>query len=364
MRGFRVAALVCAALSISSCSQADAGCRWWLLECIGKKSTEDVVRAAQTIGDSAVKSSDIAFSAINYWPWLISKYHTGTAEEKANARTIIKQVFGSDSLEGAQPFEISFSFEGVDSDKQKLDFILLRDYAAPNVDGKILVGNTIDFQAHAVTGKSWPVKESYASYAGDVGTIRDRVRRNLDAARMASESPFRFAAAKWPTQPDMNAPPPQLPLCYSLLPGARGKVASSNLPEVDCSTLQDWQRAYDAQEKLVDAIMAVVDSKVDKLGSRPTVKFSYEGYKYLTMVFPEDQLRQNPQMKVSFSIHVKGKPEQPIPVMSSGPWSRTQGEILKGGSLHPTRLSNTMYRAFIIDLGVAGPPHPSATRGN
>ena len=356
MRVLRSLAFLCAALSASTASLAD-DCRWWLFECAGKKSAQEIAEAGRALGDSAVKSSDIAFSAINYWPWLISKYHTGTPDEKANAQKIIKGVFGADSMEGIQPFEITFSFEGIDSDKQKLDFILFRDYAYPNVAGKILVGNTIDFQSHAVTGKSWPVKESYASYVGDTAVIRERVRKSLEASRKAANSTYKFAGVPQVSFSGGGMSPTVSVsyFCSSLEPGAKSPP-TPNAQEVDCSSRPEWIDAFASQERMVDAIMAVTDPKLDKLGSRPTIRFAYEGYKYLTLVFPEDQLRGNSQMKVSFSIHVKGKPDQPIPVMSSGPWSRSQSEIINGGSLHDTRLSSTKYRAFMVDLGVAGPP--------
>jgi hypothetical protein len=365
MRVVHSLALLCALVSFSQSSFAD-NCKFWQFNCVGEESAKQMKAAIDKLGENAVKSADVAFSAINYWPWLISKYHTGTPEEKANAQKIVKEVFGADSLEGVQPFEITFNFEGIDSDKQKLSFILLRDYVDPDVVGKVYAGNTIDFVPHLVTGKSWPVKESYASYVGDTAVVREKVRLALEGARAGSTTVFRFGgiAVRDHSKPLANvAAIPMKATCVSLDKNARGHDANG-MGDVTCDTHPAWKDAHASEAKLVDAIMTVTDPKLDKLGSRPSLKFAYEGYKFLTLVFPEDELKANPQMKLGFTIHPKGKPDQPLPIMTTGPWERTQAQLLYGGQALESKGAKGRYIAYVVNLGVTGPPAPVAKPRN
>lgn len=328
--------LGCLVLVLSASTTSAEECSWYEILCAAAQKAGE--KAAVEIRAGMIDSTDIAFSAINYWPWLIQKYHTGTPEEKARAKELVAKVFGASSIENAQPFEVTFSFEGIDTTRNKLDLIVLRDYAKPDLKTKIKAGNTVDFNPFQVIGTPPGTKENYEQYLLDVESVRAKVRADLNAA---------LPAIQWSGVVLRGEGEDPQTVCKGLSePALYGR-------RQPCSDFVEWRAAAQAFPRLIDALMADVDRKVDKLAHRPKVTIPYEGYNFLTVVIDQEQLKAQPDLKLSYHIHVKGKPDSPIPLFTQ-PWTISAKTLLEYPVYASSRREHTgKYYGYTMDLGLS-----------
>jgi hypothetical protein len=301
--------------------------------------------AAIAAGRSVENAADTAFSAVNYWPWLIQKYHTGTEAEKKQARELISKVFGVDAIADAQPFQVTFYVEGVDTTQSPLDLIVLRDYTTPNLATKIGNGNTSDFNAMPIVGSAPPAQESYETYIADVSAIRARLFNTFNAV---DSSPLNWGG--FLVGCSMNSPGQAV--CQSLEDGQTYSVC--HVRPVACDSNVEWAKARRSLDSMVDAIMFTVDPKVEKRANRPSVSIAYEGYNYLTLVFPEEQLRLQPKLSISFNVHLKGKPDDSIPIFEGNRWEISQASLIASNNVYESsrREHSGRYIAYLVDLGL------------
>lgn len=312
---------------------------------------------AREIAQGVTNAADIAYSAVNFWPWLIQKYHTGTADEKKRARELVSKVFGADTLEDAKPFEISLQFEGVDTAKSKLDFVLLRDYVKPDLKAKVLNANTADFNILPLVGSSPQSKDVYQEYLADVASVRARVADAVSKFVVSPGSTFRGVPIRTIRTTDKFG-------CTDI--SDNGGLATITHPRTHdaltsgpgytqtCRDIAAWQEANRAAKQLSEAIMLTVDPKVDKRANRLLTTFAYEGYKFLTLVFPKEQLESQPNLKVSLRIHMKDNPGKPIPIFATSPWTVSQRTIAVPNAVFDSgrREHSGKYYAYMIDLGL------------
>ena len=330
-------------------SNAHADCSWYDLPCAAREAGRE---AAKEFSDGMVQSTDIVYSAINFWPWLIQKYHTGTEAEQKEARELVKKVFGVDSIEAAKPFEITFQFEGIDTSENELDFILLRDYAKPDLRQKIARGNTADFNSVSIIGVSPPHQDEYEEYLADVKSVESRVAQAV--SDVIGSGMVGYSGV------NVNYSNRALPrwACTNFVSGGEDTYMApaglGSASQFTCGQHPDWQKANKAYLRLVSAIMLTIDPKIDKRANRPTASFAYEGYQYLTIVIPEAQLRAQPNLKIHFSIHVKDNIQKPIPLFEGNVWDIEQKSIAQQDRIFSStrKEHDGRYYAYTIDLGV------------
>lgn len=352
------AALAAATVLLSTAAIADDCPRMLAFVCAAAEKAGE--RAAQKVADGMVGSADKLYASINFWPWLIQKYHTGTDEEKKQARELVKKVFGVDTIEGVKPFEVTLSFEGVSATKETpLDVILLRDYAKPDLKEKILIANTPDFGIRSLAGVVPPAKDDYEQYLADVASVRERVAKAALAVVSGGHAGYSGITYQVP-QGGISSSSKTVTVCTDITDA--GGEATYTPPAVfgsasptKCKNSVAWKGANKAVRDLTEAIMLTVDPKIDKRASRLKSTYAYEGYKYLTLVFPKEQLEKQPNLKVIVNIHVKDKPDTSIPVFAGSVWSATQATII---NQNPTAFDSKRkehqgkYYAYTMNLGV------------
>jgi hypothetical protein len=270
--------LAVAALAVFSITQAD-DCPWYTLGfCDAGKSVED---AATTVKEGMVESTTIAQSTINPFVQLIYWLHSGTDEQKKQARQILEGAFGMKVNPGDVPsFSVTFGFRNLDVTKAPLNVALIRtNNRLDDTQLAALVeqGEYQDLNFVPVVGKSPAIPDDFVAYQNDVSEVRKAVEANL--------APYTYNRFD-PTCRQTN-------LCS----------------ECSCS---EWSNKP-ITDAISNAIMAVVDRKVHIAGSRPSATFNWTGERHLTLLIPESDLKAHPKLQVFMTIHPAQKIDTPLP---------------------------------------------------
>ena len=283
------------ALLVPSTALAEE-CEWWQ-DLIGICSAGEQIR--EGIEEGAERAGDAVFSTFNYWTKLIEDYHTGTAEEQKKARQIVTRVFGAADLTATpNPFQVRVEVSGVDTTKHPLRVAILTDYeqTAGTVREVIYKGVRSDFnfvQLRQVPGAP-----------ADLGAYK----RSLSAIR-AEVAAAASAVGKHAVELDLgNQRANFLPKCASVHDG--GFVVNQACRDTSQKLLS---------ENLVKAIMALADERIELRSNRLSVSAPWSGQPYVTIVVPEEDVKNHPKLAMIYTIHVTGKVDHALPPFVGNP---------------------------------------------
>jgi len=132
-------------------TSAHAECPWYSKIIGGCDIGEAGKEVAENLPAAGMKT-------VNYWGYLLEKYHAGTPDEKEWARKIIQGELGIDPANATaqKQFEIALTFTGIDTTSKHLHVTMLEDSADDAVVAKSIQDGSRDAMSD-FRAVNWPV---------------------------------------------------------------------------------------------------------------------------------------------------------------------------------------------------------------
>ncbi len=279
---------IAALLASAPLSNAYADCHWYEFGC----KAADV--GGQHIEEASKNVRDAALKGVNYWGYLLEKYHAGSPEEKSWAKKIIQGELGidPDAVNISKQFEIAITFTGLKTDKRPIDVAVLEDSAdEPAIKATIEAGTRdamSDFRR-----VDWPINVVAESTAVNFEDIRKLLKERMLRGPEVSKKPCTVTG-------------------YSSPPNCIARLAEQKALDVDYQ---------------VDLLILALNPNVSRKAGVET-RFAWLLNPELTVLIPKHELDAQPNLEMAVSVY----------------------RVLENGTREPTRRFAIAHKYTHLDL--------------